>query len=114
MSNRDSTSAKIMAENDRRGMSVMLNDILPRYNVDTISTFISIVRYCNDTLVENDIKTLLVRGDLDELVPKTSSTYIKKYYKNLEEVIIPDLGHLMLKSKNYRLILNAIKKFLDE
>ena len=114
MSNRESTSAKIMAENDRRGMSVMFNDILPRYNVDTISTFISIVRYCNDTLVENDIKTLLVRGDLDELVPKTSSTYIKKYYKNLKEEIILDLGHLMLKSKNYRLILNAIKKFLDE
>ena len=114
LANKDTTSAKIMAENDRRGMSVVLNDLLPRYNVDTISTFISLVRYCNDSLIKNDVKTLIVRGNLDELVPSTSSTLIKKYYKNIEEVIIPDLGHLMLKSKNYRLIINAIKKFLDE
>ena len=50
----------------------------------------------------------------DEFVPDTSSKFIKKYYKNVEEVIIPDLGHLMLKSINYRLIINAIKDFLDE
>ena len=103
-----------MAENNRRGMAVVFNDILPRYTVDTISTFISLVRYCNDSLVENNVKTLIVRGDLDELVPSTSSELIRKHYLNTEEVIIPDLGHLMLKSKNYRLIINAIKKFLDE
>lgn len=114
MANRDSANATITAENNRRGMAVMVNDILPRYNVNTISTFISVVRYCNNALVKNDVKTLLVRGNLDELVPNTASTLIKKYYNNLEEVIIPDLGHLMLKSKNYRLIINAIKKFLDE
>ena len=114
ISSKDTASAKTMAENDKRGMAVVFNDLLPRYNVDTISTFISLVRYCNDTLVVNDVKTLIVRGNLDEFVPSDSSTYIQKYYKNVEEVIIPDLGHLMLKSKNYRLIINAIKKFLDE
>lgn len=110
----DATSARIIAENDRRGMAVLFNDLLPVYNADTISTFISLVRYCNDSLIKNNVKTLIVRGDLDELVPSTSSALIKKYYMNLKEVIIPNLGHLMLKSKNYRLIINAIKKFLDE
>ena len=114
LQNKDSSSAKIMAENDRRGMAVVLNDLLPRYTIDSISTFISLVRYCNDTLVKNNVKTLIVRGNLDELVPSTSSTFIRKYYTNVEEVIIPDLGHLMLKSKNYRLIINAVKRFLDE
>lgn len=111
---KDKTRSNNISKNDKASMNVMFNDLLPRYNVDTISTFISLVRVCNDSLKECNTKTLLVRGDLDELVPSSSSTFIKKYYKNLEEVIIPDLGHLMLRSSHYRLIINKIKKFLDE
>jgi esterase/lipase len=114
LSNKDWDRAKLIQENDKRGMNVVINDLMPRYNVHTISTFISLVRYCNNELVENNVKTIIIKGDQDEFVPDTSSKFIKKYYKNVEEVIIPDLGHLMLKSKNYRLIINAIKDFLDE
>ena len=103
-----------ITENDKRSINVMFQDLIPRYNVNTISTFISIVRVCNEELKENNTKTLLVRGDLDELVPSSSSEYLKKYFKNMEEVIIPDLGHLMLRSSHYRLIINEIKKFIDE
>ena len=110
----DNVRRTIIRENDKKGMDVIFNDLMPRYNVYTISTFISVVRVCNNSLVKNNTKTLLVRGNMDELVPDESSAYIKKYFLNLEEQIIPDLGHLMLKSRNYRLIINKIKKFLDE
>ena len=103
-----------ISENDKISMNVMLNDLLPRYNINTITTFVSLVRVCNEALKESNIKTLLVRGDLDELVPSSASDFIKEYYKDTEEVIIPDLGHLMLRSNKYRLIINQIKKFLDE
>ena len=105
---------KVVKENSKIGMDIVINDLAPRYNVKTISTFITLVRICNETLKENDVKTLLVRGDMDEFVPVNSSIYIKKYFKNLKEDVIPDLGHLMLKSRNYRLIINSIKAFLDE
>ncbi len=114
MVDKDNVRSTIIRENDKKGMDVIFNDLMPRYNVYTISTFISVVRVCNNSLVKNNTKTLLVRGNMDELVPDESSTYIKKYFLNLEEQIIPDLGHLMLKSRNYRLIINKIKKFLDE
>lgn len=103
-----------ISENDRRSLQVMFQDLIPRYNINTITTFMSIVRMCNDELKENDTKTLLIRGDLDELVPSSSSEFLKTYFKNLTEVIIPDLGHLMLRSSHYRLIINEIKKFIDE
>ena len=106
--------AETISENDKISMNVMLNDLLPRYNINTITTFVSLVRVCNEALKESNIKTLLVRGDLDELVPSSASDFIKEYYKDTEEVIIPDLGHLMLRSNKYRLIINQIKKFLDE
>ena len=110
----DDVRRSIIKENDKKGMDVVINDLLPRYNVKTISTFISLVRVCNESLKENDVKTLLVRGDIDEFVPVKSSKFIKKYYLNLKEEVIEDLGHLMLKSRNYRLIINRIRDFLDE
>ena len=112
--NKDDARSNLLKANDKIGIDVVRNDLIPRYNVDTISTFISLVRVCNSHLKENNIKTLLVKGDMDELVPNSASDYLKKYFHNLEEQIIPDLGHLMLKSRNYRLIINKIKKFLDE
>lgn len=114
IANKDDSRSMVLKENDKIGMDVVKHDLMPRYNVDTISTFISLVRVCNNSLVENDTKVLLVKGDMDELVPNSASEFLKKYFTNLEERIIPDLGHLMLKSRNYRLIINAIKKFLDE
>ena len=114
LTNKNDDRSKVLKENNRIGIDVVFNELVPRYNVNTISTFISLVRVCNDSLKENNVKTLLVRGDMDELVPPSSSAYIKKYFHNLDERIIPDLGHLMLKSRNYRLIINEIKDFLDE
>ena len=114
IANKDDSRSMVLKENDKIGMDVVKYDLMPRYNVDTISTFISLVRVCNNSLVENDTKVLLVKGNMDELVPNSASEFLKKYFTNLEERIIPDLGHLMLKSRNYRLIINAIKKFLDE
>ena len=112
--NKDDTRSIVLKENDKRGINVIVNDLMPRYNVDTISTFISLVRVCNNSLKKNDIKALLVKGDMDELVPNTASDFLKTYFTNLDVQIIPDLGHLMLKSRNYRLIINRIKKYLDE
>ena len=112
--NKDDTRSIVLKENDKRGINVIVNDLMPRYNVDTISTFISLVRVCNNSLKKNDIKALLVKGDMDELVPNTASDFLKAYFTNLDVQIIPDLGHLMLKSRNYRLIINRIKKYLDE
>ena len=114
ISENDSSRKSFMKKNDKIGMDIVINDLLPRYNVKTISTFISVVRVCNEALKVNDVKTLLVRGDMDEFVPEKSSIYIKKYFRNLKEEVILDLGHLMLKSRNYRLILNKIRDFLDE
>ena len=105
---------RVVKENDKIGIDVVINDLMPRYNVKTISTFITLVRICNESLEENNTKTLLVRGDMDEFVPAKSSEFIQKYYKNLKEEVIPDLGHLMLKSRNYRLVINKVKAFLDE
>ena len=112
--NKDDTRSIVLKENDQRGINVIVNDLMPRYNVDTISTFISLVRVCNNSLKKNDIKALLVKGDMDELVPNTASDFLKAYFTNLDVQIIPDLGHLMLKSRNYRLIINRIKKYVDE
>ena len=110
----ENVRSKIIREDNRKGMDVVFNELMPRYNVYTITTFITIVRVCNNVLVKNNVKTLLVKGNMDELVPDEASSYLKKYFLNLEEQIIPDLGHLMLKSRNYRLIINKIKYFLDE
>ncbi|MBP5446015.1 MAG: alpha/beta fold hydrolase [Acholeplasmatales bacterium] len=105
---------EVIKENGKIGIEIVKNDLLPRYNVKTISTFISLVRVCNESLKQTNVKTLLVRGDMDEFVPEKSSKFIQKYFLNFREEVIQDMGHLMLKSRNYRLILNKIRDFLDE
>ncbi len=114
MADKENVRSKIIKEDNKKGIDVVINDLMPRYNVHTITTFISIVRVCNNSLVKNNVKTLLVKGNMDELVPDDASIYLKKYFEHLDEQIIPDLGHLMLKSRNYRLVINKVKKFLDE
>lgn len=100
--------------NNRKSIDFMFRNLLPNYSILSIATFARIVRTCNKQLKPTDKKALLIRGDMDELVPDKASILLKSYYSNLEEHIIPDLGHLMLYSRKYRLIINEVKKFLDK
>lgn len=100
--------------NSRRSRDMMLRQLLPNYSLSTMITFARIIRKCNDGLKENDTKTLIVWGELDQLVPKKSIEIIQEYFHNSQLVVMPELSHLMLYSRNYRSIIKEVEKFVEE
>ena len=57
---------------------------------------------------------LLLWGELDELVPKTSVEYIQNNFTNLQTVILPDVGHGMLYTNRDNVIIEKIVDFLSD
>lgn len=100
--------------NNKRSRDMMLKKLLPNYSVATMITFARIIKRCNDGLKENNTKTLIVWGELDQLVPKRSIDILQKYFTNTQLAIMPELSHLMLYSRNYRRIIKHIEKFVEE
>jgi esterase/lipase len=84
----------------------------PRYYL----SFRRIIKKINDEVKEINAPTLLIWGELDQLVPKTSVDYVKSICTNqVKVVILDDISHLMLLSPaNVDKIITEMTKFIEE
>lgn len=88
--------------------------ILPKTNPHYLLNFIKLIRKINNELQDIHSPILLIWGDRDTLVPKTTIKHIKKYAKGEFKLhIIPKMSHLMFHSTEYQQILDAIIPFLQ-
>ena len=86
--------------------------LLPRYYL----SFRRIIKKINNAVTEIDSPCLLIWGELDQLVPKSSIDYVQSLCTNeVKVVIFDDVSHLMLLSQtNVEKIITEMIKFIKE
>lgn len=99
---------------DVKSVNMALRSLIPNYSFHTLSTFIRIIDQCNKNLQVINNPTLIIWGELDQLVPRKSVYSIYKLVQNEKKkmVIYRDISHLMLGSKNANKIINEVMLFL--
>ena len=69
--------------------------------------------HINENIKDISEPSLIVWGDIDQLVPYSSIEFLKQYCENVHVQVIEKLSHLMLYSKEYPIISKYIFDFLD-
>lgn len=105
----------------RRNISAMLklefDRILPNLNRHTYTVFSKLVTLINKTLdisPASKTPTLVIRGELDELVPKSAVEYVVKHYENCTTEAIADVGHGLLLTNRDNTLIPKIVEFLSD
>lgn len=86
----------------------------PKFNLKNGYIFCTIISEINKNKSKVDVPLLIVRGDLDEIVPKKSgdTCYKRCINSNKEIYTIPGIGHLLLRTEEEQTIINKVKQFL--
>lgn len=95
-------------------MNMAFKKLLPCYTPKSLTNFMQIIDYCNYKLDGKKIKTptLLLWGDIDQLVPRSSARFIKTHFENITIKELKGVSHLMLNSKNNKTLVEMILHFL--
>ena len=91
--------------------------ILPNLNVHTYKVFRKLIEKVNKTIDVSpnvQIPTLIVRGDLDELVPQSSIDYLRQHFDNCKTECFEDIGHGMLYTNRDNVIIPKLTAFLSD
>lgn len=90
--------------------------LLPRYTIANLAEFNKVIKFCNDTLEEITVPTLLLWGKFDQLVPYSSIKSVLQCCSDDRSrvVVYPDITHLMLYSAAHDKIVRDILGFIDD
>ncbi len=107
---------KSFVANDKKSLNMAVKQLLPNYTPETIAQFMEVVEYCNSYFENGRIysQTLLLWGDVDQLVPKKTLAYISERCEHITTKILPGISHLMLNSENNEIIVNEIINFIKK
>lgn len=90
--------------------------ILPNLNMHTYRVFSKLIEKINKTIdVSPSVQapTLIIRGDLDELVPKSSVDYLIQHFVDYKSECLEDVGHGLLFTNRDNMIIPKIVEFLS-
>lgn len=109
----DERIEKVRAD-DLKSFKMAIKRLIPNYTIRNLATFSKIVKKCNEVLEDIKPKTLIIWGQLDQLVPKESVLYDYSICKNKKSklLMVEDLSHLMLRSRDIEKIQNEVAIFL--
>ncbi len=102
--------------NEKKSLEIARNKLLPKYTVKNISTFASIIKRANEHLFEVPNPTLIIWGQLDQLVPHSVLDFYSERMTDKRSKIVEfdDISHLMLQSENDEEVIKEILKFLKK
>ncbi len=105
-----------LRKNDKIGKNIILNNCIKKFGPKNGLTFCKLITKINKLKGKNPTSSLIVWGELDELVPKKSAKFCYKNCSNKEKELwlIDGLGHLMLRSDYEEEINDKIIKFLNK
>ncbi len=105
----------------RRNVSACLklefDRILPNLSLHTYKVFSRLMKLVNKTLdntANPQMPALIVRGDLDELVPKSSVDYLTEHFQNYQKYTLEDVGHGLLYTNRDNVLIAKIVEFLSD
>lgn len=104
-------------QNSMVSAGIAIKRIFPSVDLHTFNVFADLMELvCKavDECAPVRTNALLLWGELDELVPKTSVDYIQNNFTNLQTVILPDVGHGMLYTNRDNVIIEKIVDFLSD
>lgn len=103
-------------ENDKRSLGMAINQLLPNYNLRTLNNFVRVVKRCNENLKEITPPTLIIWGNLDQLVPIESVKYDYSLCTNEDKKLVEleCMSHLMLNSADVKSIVEETVAFLSK
>ena len=104
-----------IVKNDKKSLKLAINQLLPNYTIHSLKEFKEIIDYCNAHIKGKvcNSKTLLIWGEMDQLVPQKVIKYLQPIFPNMEHYILKDMSHLMLYSDNYEEVTKIIYNFLN-
>lgn len=99
---------------DKKGLAIAVKKLIPSYTPKSLLQFTQVIDYCNLKLSDSIIETptLILYGSVDQLVPKSSITFVKKHSANCEVKVLNGISHLMFNSTNVRELTETILNFL--
>lgn len=105
-----------LKDREKQAIDFIIKNTLPKFNLKNGYNFCKIINFINKDKSNINIPLLIVRGDLDELIPVSSimKCYNKCLHNNKEIYNIPDIGHMMLRTHREQDIIDKIKNFLIE
>ena len=105
-----------LKKNDDATKSVALDNCIKKFGPKNGLTFCKLITKINQLKGDNPTSSLIVWGELDELVPKKSAKFCYKNCSNKDKELwyIDGLGHLMLRTDYEEEINNKIIKFLNK
>ena len=88
----------------------------PKFTIKNGFNFVKIIYEINKNNSNIDIPLLVIRGDLDELIPRKSVDLVfnRCINRNKQLYTLPDIGHMLLRTDKEKEIINKIITFLDE
>lgn len=105
---------ELRLKEDSDAMKVTKKFLLPNYNPRSIAQFAKIIRYCKDNMKKISSPTLIILGDIDQLVPERTYDYLAKYCLNLKKVKFKGVSHMMLRSTKSDQLIKTIMSFITE
>ncbi len=105
--------ANILKE-DVEALSFFASSLKKKFNLKNYREFSNIIAFINETTTTFDVPTLIIWGYFDELVPKsaTKKCYDECLNPHKSVIIIPNIGHYMLRSSRGETIQKLITNFL--
>lgn len=111
-------SMRLYKRNARVSYKIAFGRILPNLNRRTYKVFTKLINIINKTIDNADCKiatpTLIMRGTLDELVPRRSIEYLKEHFSNCVYEQLDGVRHGMLYTNRDNLIITKIVEFLSD
>lgn len=103
-----------IVKEDIEAVSFFAGSLKKKFHIKNYIEFTNIIAHINETTTTYNAKTLIIWGYFDELVPKSA---ILKCYDECENeqksiIIIPNIGHYMLRSSRGDTIQTLISNFL--
>ena len=104
-------------QNSMVSAGIAIKRIFPSVDLHTFNVFadlMDLVCKVVDECAPIGVNSLLLWGELDELVPKASVEYLQNKFLNLQTVILPDVGHGMLYTNRDNKIIEQVVSFLSD
>lgn len=103
-----------IVKEDVEAVSFFIGSLKKKFNLKNYREFANIIAYINETTTDYNAKTLIIWGYFDELVPKAAvkMCYDECQNENKSVIVIPNIGHYMLRSSRGGTIQTLIMNFL--
>lgn len=103
-----------IVKEDVEAVTFFIGSLKKKFNLKNYREFTNIIAHINEVTKDYNSKTLIIWGYFDELVPKGAikMCYDECQNENKSVIIIPNIGHYMLRSTRGETIQTLIVNFL--